>query len=328
MKRQTPDKDYPDGKWKMIFTKDQKRADMKPSTSKGIMSKQYPFMGDSEDSDHEDNNLGQPTQSASSSGSYYKARDDDKRRRSSPHAQKKYEVTKPSAKATPVVLDKFGSFRLATTDRTSPKVIGQFQRKSRSRSKSRKHSSSSHSRSRTPPRRRSRSLSYPKRRYSRSASRSRSRSYRSRSKSYSRSRSRSRSGDRHRFDKRSFRGGYDRDRGSNFYKSRFNPRGGFRGRGGSGFRDTRDFRGRGRDRPFRPRGGRGGYIPRGRDHRDRRYDRDGSYDRNSDRESNYERRDRFSRRSSKEKRRSNTPPKVSEKGRADDMTTSALTGDN
>ncbi|XP_059618896.1 tetratricopeptide repeat protein 14 homolog isoform X2 [Phlebotomus argentipes] len=321
MKRQTPEKDYPEGKWKMIFNKDQKK-DVKPSTSKGPLPKQHPFMGDSEDSDPEDNNLGQPPPSASSSGSFYKSRDDDKRRRSSPHGQKKYDTSKTSAKNTPVVLDKFGSFRLATTDRMSPKGPAPFQRKSRSRSKSRKRSSSSHSRSRTPPRRRSRSLSYGKRRYSRSRS-SRSRSYRSHSKSYSRSRSRSL--DRHRFEKRNFRGGhgYDRDRGS-FYKTRFNPRGGYRGRGGNNFRDTRDFRGRGRDRPFRPRGrGNPRYVPRGRDdHRDRRFDRDGSFDRNSDYEDRQ--RDRFAKRSSKEYRRSGTPPKVGEKSKtpADDVSTS------
>ncbi|XP_055685400.1 tetratricopeptide repeat protein 14 homolog [Lutzomyia longipalpis] len=336
-KRQSPEKDdYPEGKWKMIFTKDQKK-DAKPSTSKGgsSLAKQHPFMGDSEDSDTEDN-LGQPQPSTSSSSYYDKRRgDDEKKRRSSPHGgQKKYDVPKSAAKSTPVVLDKFGSFRLATADRTPPKAPMQFQRRSRSRSKSKKRSSSSQSRSRTPQRRRSRSLSYTKRRYSRSRSRSYRSRTRSRSKSYSRSRSRSRSMDRHRFEKRSFRGhGYDRDRGTGFYKSRFNPRGGYRGRGG-GFRDNRDFRGRGRDRPFRARGrGNPRYMSsRGRDdHRDRRYDRDGSYDRNSDRESNYDdRRDRFSKRSSKEHRRSITPTKAMDKGKGemDDVTTSAATAEN
>ncbi|GAB0095876.1 sorting nexin-20 [Sergentomyia squamirostris] len=278
MKRFTPEKEYPEGKWKMIFTKDQKR-EMKPSTSKGggfpsSSSKQLPFAADSDDSDRDNN-----TSLASSSNAHHRQQQmhHDDRRRASPHVPKKPEPSKPK----PVVLDKFGNFRLANvSERTSPPRGAM--RKSRSRSKSRKYSSSSKSRSRSPRRRRSRSVSYGKRRYSRSTSRSyrsRNRTHsRSRSKSYSRSRSRS--VDRHRYDRRNFRGGYDRERGSTFYKTRFNPRGGYRGRGGNGgFRDNRDFRGRGRDRPFRARGGRGNprYNSRG-EHCDRRYDRDDSWD--------------------------------------------------
>uniref|UniRef100_A0A1L8DCD4 Putative tpr repeat-containing protein n=1 Tax=Nyssomyia neivai TaxID=330878 RepID=A0A1L8DCD4_9DIPT len=284
-KRQSMEKDYPEGKWKMIFTKDQKK-DVKPSTSKGQLNKgQYPFMGESEDSDAAADNLGQPQASTSS---YY-----DKRRRSSPQhsGQKKYDMPKVQVPPAPVVLDKFGSFRLATADRTSPKAPMQFQRRSRSR-----RSSSSRQSSRTPPRRRSRSSSYPKRRHSRSMS------YHSRS-SYSRSRSRS--VDRHRFDKR--RTNY---RGTGFYKTRFNPRGGYRGRGG----------GRGRDRPFRARGGR--YINRGRDDH-RRYDRDRNFDYD-------DRRDRF-RSSPKDRRRSNTPPNSlgnKGKGENDNVSTSAAGADN
>lgn len=270
----------------MIFTKDQKK-DVKPSTSKGQLNKgQYPFMGESEDSDAAADNLGQPQASTSS---YY-----DKRRRSSPQhsgGQKKYDMPpKVQVPPTPVVLDKFGSFRLATADRTSPKAPMQFQRRSRSRS------SSSRQSSRTPPRRRSRSSSYPKRRHSRSMS------YRSRS-SYSRSRSRS--VDRHRFDKR--RTNY---RGTGFYKTRFNPRGGYRGRGG----------GRGRDRPFRARGGR--YINRGRDDH-RRYDRDRNFDYD-------DRRDRFRSSPKDRRRSNTPQNSLGNKGKGenDNVSTSAAGADN
>uniref|UniRef100_A0A182VKH5 TPR_REGION domain-containing protein n=1 Tax=Anopheles merus TaxID=30066 RepID=A0A182VKH5_ANOME len=181
-------------------------------------------------------------------------------------------------KSGPVVLDKFGNFRLASAD--APSATGGSKppepsaappmRRSRSKSRTRNYGSSrSRSRSRS-DRRRSRSGSF-RRRFSRSRSRSFSRS---RSGSYSRSRSRSRSFERRRFDRRFYRGGrgagggggggYGGDRMGPFGGNRFNnPRGHYR-RGG--FRDFRDNRfvggprgggggmGGGRDRPpFRPR---------------------------------------------------------------------------
>lgn len=158
----------------------------------------------------------------------------------------------PKAPAGQVVLDKFGSFRLASTEKPSVPLASTRARGSRSRSRSRRrYTSDSRSRSRS-PKRRSRSRSYQRRRGSRSRSYNRSRS---RSRSYSRSRSGSR--DRRRGDRyvRGGRGSWN-DRGT-YYKPRFgNSRGG-RGGGGigmnnrgiGGFRDTRNFRpARGQDR--------------------------------------------------------------------------------
>ncbi|XP_049822779.1 tetratricopeptide repeat protein 14 homolog isoform X3 [Aethina tumida] len=214
---------------------------------------------------------------------------------------------KPMIPSGPVVLDKFGNFRLMTPPemkkhdqpplppgRRPPEPPGRPRSDSRS------------------PKRRSRSRSKMSRSRSTSMSRSRSRSYRSRSRSYysrsrsrsgsyysrSRSRSRSYSGDRRRYRRGGFRGRYN-DRGT-YYKPRFqNPRhnNNMRGRGGGGGgyynnRDTREYRGgRGGGRPFnrpynqrRPRGRftRGGGGGQGyRDYRDRqsRYDRSRSRER-------------------------------------------------
>lgn len=163
----------------------------------------------------------------------------------------------PKAPAGQVVLDKFGSFRLASTEKPSVPLASTRARASRSRSRSRRrYTSDSRSRSRS-PKRRSRSRSYQRRRASRSRSYNRSRS---RSRSYSRSRSgsrdRRRGGDRY---TRGGRGGWN-DRGT-YYKPRFgNSRGGRGGVGinnrGGGFRDNWNFRpARGQDRY---RGGWGG----------------------------------------------------------------------
>lgn len=188
----------------------------------------------------------------------------------------------PKAPAGQVVLDKFGNFRLASTDKppeppAPPRGRGAAGGGSRSRSRSRRrYSSGSRSRSRS-MKRRSRSRSYGRRRGSRSRSfRSRTGS---RSRSYSRSRSRSGSVDRRRDRRtRGNRGGYDR---GTYYKPRFGNSRGQRGGGRGGFRDYRDFRNnRGRDR-YRGgwgnnRGG-GGNGSRYRNYRDdsreRRFDR-------------------------------------------------------
>lgn len=157
----------------------------------------------------------------------------------------------PKAPAGQVVLDKFGSFRLASTEKPSVPLVSTRARGSHSRSRSRRrYTSDSRSRSRS-PKRRTRSRSYQRRRSSRSRSYNRSRS---RSRSYSRSRSGSR--DRRRGDRyvRGGRGSWN-DRGT-YYKPRFgNSRGGRGGgigmnnRGIGGFRDTRNFRpARGQDR--------------------------------------------------------------------------------
>lgn len=285
----------------MAFSnKDPKKQEPKPGSSK-TFPKQNAFSNESDTDDENDTSLGAPVQhppppQPTTSG------DRSRKRMNSSPPRSKYsdllpQVTatsqppKPIVKSGPVVLDKFGNFRLATTVETTkpPEPPGSPRRnRSRSRSRGNRKYSSSRSRSKT-PRKRSRSGSYS-RKYSRSRSRSRSfrsrtRS-RSRSRSYSRSRSRSRSLRRYNDRRTSFRnrGGYN-ERGS-YFKPRFNnhPRG--RGRGGGNYREYRDYRGgRDRGRPFRPRpprgnggGGGGNRYYRGyrEGSRDRRYSRDRS----------------------------------------------------
>lgn len=278
--------DFQGTKWKMMFSKSERQNEQ---MSKSKQPKQYAF---NYESDEEDNQRGPipsssaPVQASTSGFS------------SSLHSKKQRHLTPPkpkeppaaTVKSGPVVLDKFGNFRLAVTDPIKP-LEPLHMRRSRSRSRKKYGSSSSRSKSRSPRGRRSRSGSYPRRnKYSRSRSHSyggRRSPTRSRSRSYSRSRSRS--SDRRRFGK-TFRGrgggaNYN-DRGT-YYKPRFSTNMRGRGRGSNGnFRDNRDFRGRGRyDRtPYRPRiVGRGGngnnrYFDRYRDDdRHRRYSRSRSY---------------------------------------------------
>ncbi|XP_052864702.1 dentin sialophosphoprotein isoform X1 [Anopheles cruzii] len=275
-----------DGKWRMMFNKD-KRPAAKDSAGSGtatagsssaaLAQKQHAFGNESDEE----------TAGAAWSGSGGKAqhysdqrgsrfgssRYDDRGRGASMEKGKgsAAAVTASTVKSGPVVLDKFGNFRLASAETPSNKppepAAAPPVRRSRSKSRHRTYSSRSRSRSRSERRGRSRSGSF-RRRFSRSRSRSFSRS---RSGSYSRSRSRSRSFERRRFDRRFYRGGrggmgggggYGGDRMNSFGGNRFNNSRGHYRRGG--FRDFRDNRfvgrggggggGGGRDRPpFRPR---------------------------------------------------------------------------
>lgn len=246
------------GKWKMMFSKDERTNEQMAQKSKPQpKQQQFGFGYESEEDEQLRNAQGHPIIQAApttsaygnvpsgSSSSYDK---NNKKRQLSPPPKPKEVPCLNPVKSGPVVLDKFGNFRLATTE-PMPKLPAESRR---SRSRSRRRDSRSRSSSRSPRRRRSGS-------YNRSRKYSRSRSY---SRSYSRSRSRSRSRTRY---ARSFRGGRGsnasyNDRG-NYFKPRFvstTSRG--RGRGGnsSGFRDNfrdRDanFRGRGTrvDRPWR-----------------------------------------------------------------------------
>lgn len=250
-------------KWKMEFARDDSkllslRNKKETSSSSKVVPKQYIFANDSDESDDDRKKTvvhppppPPPVEKSKKRGqtpsaSKYKSSMDYNKSSNDTHQMKQTTV-----KSGPVVLDKFGNFRLASMDTGSakpPEPPNSPRKPTRSRSRGRKYSrSSSRSRSRG---KRSRSGSYP-RKYSRSRSRSfrsRSRS-RSHSRSYSRSRSRSRSLRRHdRYSSR--RGGYG-ERGT-YYKPRFgtNPRG--RGRGTFN-REFREFRGRDRARPYRPR---------------------------------------------------------------------------
>ncbi|XP_052898723.1 tetratricopeptide repeat protein 14 homolog [Anopheles moucheti] len=269
-----------DGKWRMMFNKDKRptkeAAPMAATLTAGIG--QHPF---SNESDEDSLGASAPppygtvpkTQQHTDRGSgRFSSRYDD-RGGASDKGKPSTVSQMPPVKSGPVVLDKFGNFRLATAD--TPSTAGGSKppeptaappmRRSRSKSRTRTYGSSrSRSRSRS-ERRRSRSGSF-RRRFSRSRSRSFSRS---RSGSYSRSRSRSRSFERRRFDRRIYRGGrggggggYGGDRMGSFGGNRFNNSRGHYRRGG--FRDFRDNRfvgsrggggiGGGRDRPpFRPR---------------------------------------------------------------------------
>lgn len=229
--------------------------------SSKVVPKQYIFANDSDDSDDDRKKPvvvhppppPPPTEKSKRRGqtpsaSKYKS-SMDYNNKSEKEAQ---QMKQTAVKSGPVVLDKFGNFRLASMDTAGsakpPEPPNSPRKVSRSRSRGRKYSkSSSRSRSRG---RRSRSGSYV-RKYSRSRSRSRSFRSRSRSRSHSRSYSRSRSRSRsvRRNDRRnsSRRGGHG-ERGT-YYKPRF-PRA--RGRG-TFSRDFREFRGRDRARPYRPR---------------------------------------------------------------------------
>lgn len=125
------------------------------------------------------------------------------------------QIPKPPARQA--VLDKFGNFRLPSTEKPPEPTPMPRSRTSRSRSRSRRRYSGSRSRSRS-LKRRSRSRSYQRRRSRSYRSRSRSGGSRSRSRSFSRSRSRSGSIDRRRDRRPRGRGGYDR---GTYYKPRF-----------------------------------------------------------------------------------------------------------
>uniref|UniRef100_A0A182PUV3 TPR_REGION domain-containing protein n=1 Tax=Anopheles epiroticus TaxID=199890 RepID=A0A182PUV3_9DIPT len=273
-----------DGKWRMMFNKD-KRPAKEPvpiaatTLTAGMGLKQHPFSNESDDEESIGAGpsftiAGKMLHSDRNTSGRFGGRYGDDRGGPSDKGKSSTVSQVPPVKSGPVVLDKFGNFRLATAD--APATAGGSKppepsaappmRRSRSKSRTRTYGSSrSRSRSRS-DRRRSRSGSF-RRRFSRSRSRSFSRS---RSGSYSRSRSRSRSFERRRYDRRIYRGGrgggggYGGDRmGGPFGGNRFNNSRGHYRRGG--FRDFRDNRfvggrgggggiGGGRDRPpFRPR---------------------------------------------------------------------------
>ncbi|XP_058447447.1 tetratricopeptide repeat protein 14 homolog [Malaya genurostris] len=249
-----PDKD---GKWRMMFNKDERSAKEQPSSARPTVPKQYAF---SNESDEESGALGVFQMQQHQQQLQQKANLRIRRRQISPDKSKSISQMAP-VKSGPVVLDKFGNFRLANADDAKPPEPTGPPQRSRSRSRGNRYGGSS-SRSRSQSmKRRSRSGSF-RRRFSRSRSRSFSRS---RSRSYSRSRSRSRSFERRRFHNRGYRGRggnfYDRPFGNRFGYHHNNNRGGFMNRRG-GFQNFREnyHRGGYRDRPFRPRfrGGGGG----------------------------------------------------------------------
>uniref|UniRef100_A0A182NBJ4 TPR_REGION domain-containing protein n=1 Tax=Anopheles dirus TaxID=7168 RepID=A0A182NBJ4_9DIPT len=283
-----------DGKWRMMFKDKRPAKEPVPTATitaagmgmSALKQQQHPFSNESDDESTgggRDPPYGAVPRSRFGSGRYGDERGPEKGKPPSTVSQM------PPVKSGPVVLDKFGNFRLASADGvggpggtggpsgggTKPPEPGSSSaglpmRHHRSRSKSRHRtygSSRSRSRSRS-ERRRSRSTSF-RRRFSRSRSRSFSRSRSG--GSYSRSRSRSRSFERRRFDRRIYRGGRGGgggygggDRmgpfgggGNRFNNSRGHYRRGGGGGGGGGFRDFRDNRfvrgggggGGGRDRP-------------------------------------------------------------------------------
>lgn len=151
-------------KWKMKFAKDERQADPK---QKAPGKQQFGFNYESEEEDQVRNFQGHAAQStaASTSGFY------DKNKKRSPPPKPKLEVAPvpvPIINKGPVVLDKFGNFRLADPGVVAPpKPLEPTSstRRSRSRSRSRRRDDS-----RSPRRRRSNSY---RRRYSRSRSYSR-----------------------------------------------------------------------------------------------------------------------------------------------------------
>ncbi|XP_055544011.1 tetratricopeptide repeat protein 14 [Wyeomyia smithii] len=249
MAKERPTKD---GKWRMMFNKDE-RSVKEPTVVKVAVPKQYAFPNESDD---EGGTLGvfqmqQHQQQLQQKANARTGRYEEKTRRVVITTEKQKPSVSQMApvKSGPVVLDKFGNFRLANADdAVKPPEPSGPPRQSRSRSRGRRYGSSSRSRSQSGGKR-SRSGSF-RRRFSRSRSRSFSRS---RSRSYSRSRSRSRSFERRRFDRRGY---HHRGRG-NFYDRPYNRfgyhhRGNFMNRRG-GFRDFRDYNNRGYGRPFRAR---------------------------------------------------------------------------
>lgn len=203
-----------DGKWRMMFNKDERAAVKETTATKPFVPKQYAFANDSDDESVTAVGFtpAPPPQQKTTRIVRY---EEDKNRRKplSPEKPKPSVSQMAPVKSGPVVLDKFGNFRLANAeDAAKPPEPAAPPRRSRSRSRGQRYGSSSGSGSDS-PRRRSRSGSFSRRRSSRSRSRSFSNS---RSRSYSRSRSRSRSFERRRF--------IDR-------RNQFNNNQNFRGRG-------------------------------------------------------------------------------------------------
>ena len=150
-------------KWKMKFAKDERQGDSK---QRGSGKQQFGFNYESDEDEQARNFQAHPVQStsaASTSGFY------DKNKKRSPPPKPKLEippVALPIIPKGPVVLDKFGNFRLADPVAAAPpKPLEPTSSTRRSRSRSRRRDDS-----RSPRRRRSGSY---RRRYSRSRSYSR-----------------------------------------------------------------------------------------------------------------------------------------------------------
>lgn len=158
-------------KWKMKFAKDERQADTKQRPGKQQFGFNY-------ESDEEDQARSFQSQAPATATSSYGASTSglyDKKKQRSPPAKPKLEVVPVPMHTVPkgpVVLDKFGNFRLADPGIVAPpKPLEPTSSTRRSRSRSRRRSSRSRSNSRSPRRRRS--GSYGRRRHSRSRSYSR-----------------------------------------------------------------------------------------------------------------------------------------------------------
>lgn len=166
--------DHDDGapeKWKMKFAKDERQVETKQRTSK----QQFGFNYESDEEEQARNFQSQaPATSTSSYGASTSGLYDKNKKQRSPPAKPKLEVAPVPVHIIPkgpVVLDKFGNFRLADPGIAAPpKPLEPTSSTRRSRSRSRRRSSRSRSNSRSPRRRRSGSY---RRRHSRSRSYSR-----------------------------------------------------------------------------------------------------------------------------------------------------------
>jgi hypothetical protein len=159
-------------KWKMKFAKDERQGDGK---TKVPAKNQFGFNYESDDDDQAKTFQEHPTGQSLSYGAASTSGFYDKNKRKSSPPKPKVEpppMALPLIPKGPVVLDKFGNFRLADPGALicPPKPLEPTSSTRRSRSRSRRRSSRSRSNSRSPRRRRSSSY---RRRYSRSRSYSR-----------------------------------------------------------------------------------------------------------------------------------------------------------
>lgn len=171
MKQKQAEDDNAPEKWKMKFAKDERQTEGKPKAAG-----KFGFGYESDEEDQLRSFQANPVAQAQayaqagSSGLYEKNK---KAHRSSPPKPKPAELPPaplPIVPKGPVVLDKFGNFRLADPGQIAPpKPLEAMSSTRRSRSRSRRRSRS-RSNSRSPRRRRSGSY---RRRYSRSRSYSR-----------------------------------------------------------------------------------------------------------------------------------------------------------
>lgn len=151
--------DFAGGKWKMMFSKDERNNEQ---MTKNKQPKQYAFGYDSEDDEQQQRNAqNQPSTSSSqlqpvggySGGAGGSGYDKMKKRHSTPPKPKEIIPPVSQVKSGPVVLDKFGNFRLAQPTEPIKPPEPSHSRRSRSRSRKKYDSSSSRSKSRSPRRR-------------------------------------------------------------------------------------------------------------------------------------------------------------------------------